>query len=252
MKLVSLLLLLCVILTACATPAPVEYPLIETTAEYTNTTEEFALPGLSDLPQHGQANDLYTTTQTQDALAATQPHTTTQVNTTTTQATTRTTIALPVITTRTTTTTTLPTRPTGIATPGGGGSGTTHTRVTISVTRAGLIAMNQSVTQTSHMVDSIGRESTRVYTGVPLRNVLTANGVNVNNVPANSTVVVTAHDGTTLTLTRAQFADATTLLAWIEDRGGGDVRQLDRPRLVFPQGLSGRFIQQVVSIQFNP
>jgi len=191
--------------------------------------------------------------------AITQAHVTTTQAQTTATTTTTTAAALPNITTQTTTTTTratttLPTRATGIGGGGGGGgsAGTTHTRVTINVTRAGLIAMGQPVTQTSHMVDSIGRESERLYTGVPLRNILQANGVSVNTAPASSTVLVTALDGTTFTLNRAQFSANTTLLAWVEDRGGGDVRQLDRPRLVFPQGLSGTFIQQVVSIQFNP
>ncbi|MCL2531428.1 MAG: hypothetical protein FWE40_04655 [Oscillospiraceae bacterium] len=122
----------------------------------------------------------------------------------------------------------------------------------ITITRAGLIAMGQPVTQTAHMVDSIGRESVRDFTGVPVPAILAAHGVDVANAANAATVLVTANDGTTFTLNRAQFSANTTLLAWVEDRGGGDVRQLDRPRLVFPQGLSGTFIQQVVSIQFNP
>ncbi|MCL2195689.1 MAG: hypothetical protein FWB76_07040, partial [Oscillospiraceae bacterium] len=159
---------------------------------------------------------------------------------------------LPAITTTPTTrtTATLPTRPTGTMIGGGGAA---HTRVTINIASSeDLLGVNGRVTQRSEMVDSIGRESTRYYTGVPLRNVLERKGVNVGAAPLNSTVLITALDGTTLTLTRAEFTDRTTLLAWVEDRGGGDVRQLARPRLVFPQGLSGTFIQQVVSVQFNP
>ncbi|MCL2445368.1 MAG: hypothetical protein FWD06_01185 [Oscillospiraceae bacterium] len=256
-------LLLCIVLAACTAPtqpAVADNP-VETTAEYTATTDEITPLGLPNLPQQGQGDDLYTSAP-YDWSIETQTHTITQAQVTATQAQTTTTtahpaITLPNITTRTTTTTTtapLPTRPTGIGTGGGSGgsAGTAHTRVTVTVTRAGLIAMGGAVTQTSHMVDSIGRESERLYTGVPLRNVLQANGVNVNTAPAGSTVVVTAHDGTTFTLNPAQFAANTTLLAWVEDRGAGDVRQLDRPRLVFPQGLSGTFIQQVVSITFNP
>ncbi|MCL2195688.1 MAG: hypothetical protein FWB76_07035 [Oscillospiraceae bacterium] len=125
-------------------------------------------------------------------------------------------------------------------------------QVNIPVTRAGLTAMGHSVTQTSHMVDSIGRESTRDFTGVPVPVILAAHGVDVANAAASATVLVTAHDGVSFTLNRAQFSANTTLLAYVEDRGAGDVRQLTRPRLVFPQGLSGTFVQQVVSITFNP
>jgi len=252
-------LVIALLFTACSTPAPLlaEYP-TQTTTELTATADEFALPGLPSLPSDRQVDNLYTAAQAHDILTTTALHTTiTTLSAAITQ--TQTTIAplvtatLPTVTTRAATIASAPTRPTGVGNPSGGSAGSaTHTHVTIPVTRAGLIAMGGAVTLTSHMEDSIGRESTRNYTGVPLRNVLAVHGVNVSTAPANSTVLVTAHDGTTFTLNRSQFTANTTLLAWVEDRGAGDVRQLDRPRLVFPQGLSGTFIQHVVTIQFNP
>jgi len=243
------------LLVACATPSLPEEHTLESTITNHTTTDELGLPELPDW----QANHLYTTVpyqlaaETYTSITTQQQGLATQAQTTTALTTTvnATAASPPTLPTRITTTTEAPpTRPTGIG--GGAGSGTAHTRVNISVSRAGLIAMGGAVTQLSHMIDSIGRESERLYTGVPLRNVLQANGVNVNTAPASATVLVTAQDGTTFTLNRAQFTANTTLLAWVEDRGSGDVRQLDRPRLVFPQGLSGVFIQQVVSIQFNP
>ena len=99
------------------------------------------------------------------------------------------------------------------------------------------------------MTDSIGRESTRTYTGAALTTILAHNGVNLNAVPANARLRVTAADGYSLYLSRAEFMSATTLLAWHEDRhnGNGNIL-LDRPRLVFPSGLSGRFVQNVATL----
>ena len=99
------------------------------------------------------------------------------------------------------------------------------------------------------MVDSIGRESTRTYTGVSVRNILAWQGVNLNAIPSNAKLKVTASDGLTSELSRAEFMSTTTLLAWYEDRneGKGTVL-LDAPRLVFPSGLSGNYVQNVVSL----
>jgi len=127
--------------------------------------------------------------------------------------------------------------------------------VTVPVNRTALVSQfantPRQVVQTSHMTDSIGRESTRVFTGVAIRDILEQNGVNLNNIPTSATLIVRTHDGLSSTLNRATFMANTTLLAWHEVRDG-TATDLSRPRLVFPSGLSGNFLQQVVSIEFRP
>jgi len=166
---------------------------------------------------------------------------------TTSAITTRTTITT---TTRVTTTTrtTPPTRPIGQQQQPGGQAPQTGSQ-TIAINRAMLINQfsGAAVTQQSHMTDSIGRESTRSFTGVPIRNVLAHHGINLNAVPAGATLQVISVDGASVTLNRTEFMATTTLLAWHEVRDGNQ-NALTIPRLVFPSGLSGRFLQQVATI----
>jgi len=123
----------------------------------------------------------------------------------------------------------------------------------IQVNRAALVSQfagtAQQVVQQAHMVDTIGRESHRTYTGVAIRNILERNGVNLSAIPASATLRVAAADGAAVTLTHAEFMAPTTLLAWHEVRhSDNSSTDLANPRLVFPSGLSARFLQHVTTL----
>jgi len=217
-------LILALTVAACGTTPPGP-PESDELPVYQNTTQELTLPELEyndNTTEHITAfNYNAATSPLQQAvtLATTNPVTTTTA------------------TTRTTTTTTPQ----------------LQAPITIQINRNALASQFAStqVVQPAHMVDSIGRESNRIFTGIAIRDILTQNGVNLNAIPAGATLVVRAADGHNLTLSHAEFMAPTSLLAWHEVRDG-TATDLSRPRLVFPSGLSGRFVQQVTTLELLP
>jgi len=126
----------------------------------------------------------------------------------------------------------------------------------------------QQVVQRIQAIDGIGRVQHRTFTGVRVSDILALHGVNVNNLPANATMVITTYNAaetatsdtpaTHAIANPANFLAATTILAWHEvDHGEDDGTQntvvgyLTRPRLIFGDAagvLWGQHSQRVVTI----
>lgn len=178
------------------------------------------------------------------------PTTTTKPVTTTTATTTRTTTT-PATTTRAPTTAATTTRPT-TTTTFNDTTGVTTTTVpkptkgTFEVSVAKAKAINKENSATAKITNSIGEESTRIYTGVRLKDFLAAQGVDI---VSGATVTATSSDGKSVTLGYSEIISNSTLLAW--DETG---TPLGQPRLC-PCASTGEnahlFLKDVVSVELK-
>jgi len=104
-------------------------------------------------------------------------------------------------------------------------------------------------TLTMHSTDSIGREFTRVYTGVIVKEVLNAMGADISRLNSGSTLRVTASDGANLTYDYSVIISDLTLLAWDMDGSA------QNPPRFAPGSTTGvnhaLFVQRVVSLTVN-
>jgi len=102
-------------------------------------------------------------------------------------------------------------------------------------------------------LDSLDVPNNRTYTGVRLKDLLEYCGIDVNALPATATITAGTTDNRPVTYTYAEIMDNTTMVAWLEDRGGGDVR--DVSRFCHPDsattGSAGRSAQNVNSLTIN-
>jgi len=135
----------------------------------------------------------------------------------------------------------------------------TRAPVTFTVDRDGIMTAfaggAQEVTQLCKSTNSIGVATERSFTGVALKRVLVLKGVNLGDITAAATLVVTApHNDITrpdivVTYSYAEFMDETTLLAWYQvDNGNID---LDPMRIVLKDALSGKFVTGPASLTLN-
>jgi len=109
------------------------------------------------------------------------------------------------------------------------------------------------VTRQVNWLDSIGVPNNRTYTGVKLKVLLDYCGIDVSTLPPGTQIIAGTSDSLPFTYEYEDLMDDSTMIAWLEDRGSGDIRNVSR--FCHPDstsnGSAGRSAQNVISLTIN-